>query len=391
MLEAVERYRLQPPAGRTPEQLGVFLKALTGIRDRLSLAICADAATFAATEEFTEEFAALTPGQWLQHNCHLASGEAWKAVTVGQQMASLPGSVAALTERRIGFEHLALIASTANLVSLSNTASAFQEGPLLKQAARHSVARFRVDCAHARHAADAAAVLLEYHDAVEARRLELIVHGDGSVALDGLLPPEQGAKLRLVLAPLIGRISPDDIRTVKQRRHDALMEVIDQVLRTGFTARPGIGPVPQLHVTASLETLLGQAGASAGELDLSIPLPAATVQRLACEGSVSRVLLDAESLAFDVGRARRMPATATRVAIANRDRGCVWPGCNRPASMTKPHHLEHWGKGGDNHGSLCDHHHFLVHEGGYGIFPLEGEWVVIPPDPGWRPPIRAPG
>jgi HNH endonuclease len=29
-----------------------------------------------------------------------------------------------------------------------------------------------------------------------------------------------------------------------------------------------------------------------------------------------------------------------------RDQGCVWPGCDRPASFTSGHHLAHWIHGG---------------------------------------------
>ncbi|HYA00677.1 MAG TPA: HNH endonuclease signature motif containing protein [Candidatus Binatia bacterium] len=48
----------------------------------------------------------------------------------------------------------------------------------------------------------------------------------------------------------------------------------------------------------------------------------------------------------DVGRTRRVPGAATRRALLARDAGCVWPGCDRPVTLTEAHHLTHWARGG---------------------------------------------
>ncbi|HEY8755920.1 MAG TPA: HNH endonuclease signature motif containing protein [Candidatus Dormibacteraeota bacterium] len=37
---------------------------------------------------------------------------------------------------------------------------------------------------------------------------------------------------------------------------------------------------------------------------------------------------------------------ATRAALNFRDKGCRWPGCDRPASWTAAHHVIHWAQGG---------------------------------------------
>ena len=49
------------------------------------------------------------------------------------------------------------------------------------------------------------------------------------------------------------------------------------------------------------------------------------------------------------------------------------------------HHLRHWAHGGGtclaNLVSLCEGHHWLVHEGGYALAVRRpGEWVLISPD-----------
>ena len=63
-----------------------------------------------------------------------------------------------------------------------------------------------------------------------------------------------------------------------------------------------------LLLTASVETVMGLEGAPGGDLEFGGVVPAATVQRLACDASIRRVLLGPDSLAIDVGRARRVPS-----------------------------------------------------------------------------------
>ena len=144
------------------------------------------------------------------------------------------------------------------------------------------------------------------------------------------------------------------------------------------------GQRPHLQVTTSPETLLGLAGAPAGELEFSLPIAASTVQRLACDSSVVRILLGSDSAVIDVGRARRLPAGPTRRALRARDGGCVWPGCDRPASWCVAHHLVFWGHQGKtdlkNLALLCYRHHWKVHEGGWELVRTdEGTILTVPP------------
>jgi hypothetical protein len=74
---------------------------------------------------------------------------------------------------------------------------------------------------------------------------------------------------------------------------------------------------------------------------------------------------------LDVGRRTRTVPPAIRTALVVRDRGCAFPGCDRPPSWTDAHHLEHWADGGptalDNLVLLCRRHHRAVHEGGWRL------------------------
>jgi hypothetical protein len=98
---------------------------------------------------------------------------------------------------------------------------------------------------------------------------------------------------------------------------------------------------------------------------------------------VTRVVFGADSAVLDVGRATRVPATATRRAVQARDRGCVWPGCHRPASWGEVHHLRHWAQGGStdlaNLVTICRAHHWKVHEGGWRLIRTDEGVVALPP------------
>jgi hypothetical protein len=119
------------------------------------------------------------------------------------------------------------------------------------------------------------------------------------------------------------------------------------------------------------------------------------VERLACDCSVTRILLGSDSMVIDVGRAKRVISGPQRKALNARDKGCVWPGCDRPASWTSGHHLVHWfrGGGGDlpNLALLCYRHHWLVHEGNWQMVRTEdGGILTVPPTLTFGPSPRGP-
>ena len=140
---------------------------------------------------------------------------------------------------------------------------------------------------------------------------------------------------------------------------------------------------------------MGLRGASGGDLEFGGVVAAATVQRLACDAGIRRVLLGPESAVIDVGRSLRLPSGATRDALRARDQGCVWPGCSRTVAWTNAHHVIHWGHGGDtnldNLVLLCYRHHWMAHEGGWHVVRQDGRRILaIPPTPPSRTWTRAP-
>jgi hypothetical protein len=163
-------------------------------------------------------------------------------------------------------------------------------------------------------------------------------------------------------------------------------------LDTGLIPQQG-SQRTHLMVTATLETLRGLPGAAAADMELSIPISSKTVERLACDASITRIVLGSDSTVIDVGRAKRTISGPARKALNIRDEHCTWPGCERPASWSAGHHLVHWIHGGSNEPAnlalLCYRHHWKVHEGNWQIVRGDdGRMLTVPPTITFGPPER---
>lgn len=319
---------------------------------------------------------------WIRHSTRTSGAVASRALAVGRMEHRITDSTEAMLEGRIGFGHLALVASTLEGLAAAGREHHLDEERLLQQAEEHSVGRFSHDCVQARHMADAEAMKGEHRERIRNRRLEFIPCGDGGVAIRALLDEVGGATLRTALEPLARPNGFGDSRTRERRLADALIELASHVLDQGSLPKHH-SQRPHLQVTASVETLMGLAGAPAAELEFSTPITAEALRRIACDSSLFRVLVSAESAVLDVGRARRMPSAGTRRAVAARDQHCVWPGCDRRAYWSSFHHVQHWGENGPTElGNVvlcCYRHHELVHEGGWKMVRTDEGVVVVPP------------
>ncbi len=96
-----------------------------------------------------------------------------------------------------------------------------------------------------------------------------------------------------------------------------------------------------------------------------------TMLRELCDTTVQRLIVGPDSQPLDIGRATRTIPAQLRTALHVRDRGCVFPGCDRPPGWTEAHHIETWTAGGEtslqNLALLCSMHHHLIHTGTWTI------------------------
>ncbi|QUQ66044.1 HNH endonuclease signature motif containing protein [Kutzneria sp. CA-103260] len=212
-----------------------------------------------------------------------------------------------------------------------------------------------------------------------AREFHYTNRRDGSMVFRGKFDPESGATLEAMLSPLAKPASASDTRTTAQRQGDALAEIID--LAAGSDSLPDEGgEKPHLALTMPLADFLAQRGTA--EMDGSGPLNAASARRIACDSTVLRVVLGAQSQPLDIGRATRTIPTQIRRALIIRDRGCAFPGCHRRPRQCHAHHVIHWADGGptstDNLVLLCGQHHRLIHHSHWSVKINDGA-----PEFGW--------
>jgi uncharacterized protein DUF222/HNH endonuclease len=199
------------------------------------------------------------------------------------------------------------------------------------------------------------------------RRVDVFPAADGMVRVNGDLDPESGSSVISALGAIVDRElrNGPDPRTPAQRRADALVEICS-AWRGSQDRGAGPGDRPELTVIVDLQALGGSAEGRC-ELPEVGPITPETARRIACDASVSRVITSGPSEPLDVGRRTPVVPASLRRAIAVRDRGCRFPGCDRPAGWCDAHHVVHWADGGETNLSnlvlLCRSHHRMAHQG----------------------------
>ncbi len=344
----------------------VAAEKLIDLEHRISL-LQLEAAKVAAElahTDYADRHGFNSTGDWMRFNCHLIAMTAWDRIAVGRTLAGMPESHQAMQAGEIGYAHLTVMARTAEAVG-----EAFNEKKLLKLARENSPGGFFRKCEHYRHAVDAKRYAAEQAEQTEQRKLNFSTAEGGWMWISCVLDPIGGAAVRTAIEALARPSGAHDYRDREQRLADALVEL----------ATSGGNQRVQMQVTSSLETLVGLVGAPGAEAEFSLPISSTTVQRWACDCSITRVLMQ-DSVVIDVGRAERTIKGPKRRALNARDQHCQWAECERPASWCDGHHILHWAHGGgdelENLVLLCGRHHWKVHEGGWQLVKTDDGRIV---------------
>jgi hypothetical protein len=317
---------------------------------------------------------------WLSRLCGMSATSTADRLCVGTQLESLPKIAEALRTGEISYQSTSVLCHLRD--QLGDKRDLFVEDEMLEHARNHSVASLRYLCRYARHVADPDGFFNEAEADFTLRRLDINQMRDGMYCVDAILDPEAGAALKTALDSLAKRRGQEDDRSHKQRMADSVSELVHHALDEGRLPRRN-GVRPHVSLTTTIEGLKNEVGAPPADLELSLPISTRTLERIACDCTMSRVLL-ADSIVIDVGRATRVVSAPMRRALHRRDRGCRWPGCDRQVNWSTPHHIVAWARGGPNKLPnlvlLCYFHHRLVHEGGWQVVKAGREFRFIPPD-----------
>jgi hypothetical protein len=389
------------------------LLVLRGLMDRLEgqwLAELAavDARGAAGAEQGVQAGATAA---WLRRRLRMGAGAAAGLVRTARALyrGPLTGTAEALAEGAISPAHAQVLAHGTHDVPAHVAAEA--EPVLVAAARRLDPPRLRRAVAQLRGVADPDGAGDQAERRHQQRGAVAGTDLGGMVAVNGLLDPEAGQMLVAALEPLARPQDSQDPRSASQRRADALVELARRNLEGGQLPQSG-GVRPQLTVTVDLDSLLGPGGLG-GDAGWVGPLEPETCRRLACDGAVTRVLVTRHPISqggdgglaarlraaarllppalggaptqpLEVGRTSRVVTAAQRAALAVRDGGCVFPGCDRPPAWCEAHNLRHWLHGGPtdlaNLALLCQAHHRAVHEGGWRLArDPDGRLAAIPP------------
>jgi hypothetical protein len=360
---------------------------------------------------------------WLRHRLRMGAGAAHSAVRTARALfrGPLPETAQALTNGELSVAHAQVLAHGTHDLPTHTTAEA--EPVLVEAARRLDPGRLRQVVGHLQLVADPDRADHQTQRRHGRRGLWLAATLDNMVAVDGLLEAEAGQTLLAALEPLARPTTANDPRSGSQRQADALCELARRSLEGGRLPQTG-GARPQLTVVVDLDSLQGGNRPSlGGHTDLGALDPEGC-RRLACDSAVTRVLITrhpthrhedpcrdhedpngdrslvarlqtaaallppvlggAPSQPLDIGRTSRVVTPTQRVALAVRDGGCVFPGCDRPLSWCEAHHLIHWLDGGPtdlaNLILLCRAHHRAVHDGGWQLARQpDGHLIATPP------------
>jgi hypothetical protein len=313
---------------------------------------------------------ALSPKTWLAHRAPIGIAEAARLVKTAGLVEDHDEIAEALADGDIAVPHVEAVAKVISRgrekVLPDHVAN------LVEQARRLDIGDFSWVMRHWASIADDELAGDAFEEKLERRHLHASTTLDGWVVGDFMLDPVAGQSLITAvdhLAPPDPEDTPDGPRTLAQRRADGLADLAGRFLQGD---RPGGNP-PNLTVVVDHDALHGDTTSLQRrcELEDNGPIGRGPLGLLACDCTVSRIVMQGDSVVMDMGRKVRVATPAQRRGVTVRDRHCRFPGCDRRAGWCDLHHVRSWLDGGptdvDNLILLCRRHHTLVHNSRWTI------------------------
>jgi hypothetical protein len=216
------------------------------------------------------------------------------------------------------------------------------------------------------------------------RGLTVAQRVDGSAHVEGELTAPCAEALLTVLDAL-AKPAPEadgskDARTPAERRHDGLLDGLNRLLRDGGLPATG-GVKATVLLTITQEQVRERAGLVTTGHGAIISLRQAL--SIATDAEVVPIVFGSAREVAAYGSGHRIATAAQRQALAARDRGCSFPGCDVPPAWTEAHHVIEFQSGGatsvDNLALLCGYHHREFEKIGWSCQMINGR-------PHWTPP-----
>ncbi|QYG94583.1 DUF222 domain-containing protein [Iamia sp. SCSIO 61187] len=355
---------------------GDALEEALYLRDRLDAKISQAVGSFEATNEYDTADGCPTMATWLRVKGRMTAHDAQRTAKTARRLGHLPILQTAWLDGSVSGGHVAAVVANLN----DRTAPLFQdeEANLVRVLGEldvtGAVVAMKTWAAHAKEIVD------DGHegepDPDRSAHLSPTLNGG---RLDANLEPEAFHAAQAALRLVMGKRGEDDERTPAQRRHDGLAEIFNHFLDHQHDHKGGRHR-PHVNITIGLESLIE--GKGQGSFDDGTPVDAHTARRLACDANIHRVITKADGTVLDYGRSTRTIPAPLFQALCIRDKGCRFPGCDRPAHRTDGHHVAEWIA---HHGPtnprnlvlLCRYHHGVVHRPGWTIELMPDATVIV--------------
>lgn len=349
------------PTSVQPEALGEHLVEVQSMIDHLQGVASEWTGSFAQAGGY-EQAGSPTLAAWMRQHLRHTPAEARRRVRAARTLQDLLATRAALSAGRIA--HVDAIAM--GVAQLGSASIAAVEPIILEVAETCDADAVKTTIARVRDTLDPDAADAAYVRTLDRRDLRVSAVGDGYLA-SGFLDPETGALFQEVLYSAAKPTDKDDRRTAGQRRVDGLRDLCRSILDHGRPSDRGLRP--HLFVTTSAERLKGGDAASPAELHGFGAISDLLLSKLACDCSLTPVLVDGDgpqANVLDVGRTVRLATLKQRQAIHVQQGGvCFAPGCTN--THLEIHHLVAWTRGGPtdmaNLRGYCTRCHHLIHLG----------------------------
>lgn len=313
----------------------------------------------------------LSSAKWFSSSTGGAQASSRRMVELGKTLRGFPLFAKALHDDKVSVDHVHVLAMASNPRNRAFLKSA--EDRLVSIAIDHTVEQWRKEL---RALIDQAA-----NDDKQPERPQrdneasiifdetgrLVIRGEffGSAAVNLLQVLNDETSRQLRRARSQKKESGLDIPPHKFLRGHALAELLQRGAKTSSRNKGAtqailvLDPRTKLHPVRTLD---------------GHDVDPATAMTMLCGAEITPLHVDHRGIPLNYGRKLRFASKAQQRALAIRDGGCVFPGCDIPSTWCIAHHVITWTKQKGptdmhNLALLCEYHHGLVHS---------NEWDMVP-------------
>lgn len=366
------------PVELTDGEVAEGLVELIALSGRVQAALARFADSFDTRRLASVDGIRSTAG-WVAGRTELARPAASVAVAVGRGLRHCPVVDAAARSGRLGAAKVRLLLDARRGLEAEfaehEQALVDAVAPLTVEEARRRIERWR-EIMRATVGDDGPSPA----DDTDANAIHLSSTFQNRWRLDGDLDSATGDAIDTALDDWIdrqirlGNLDPTD-RKRSSLRAEALAALLGLGVDSGGQRRQARADI---RLTWDAADLLGKPVADLAELahrrcltDRGTTMSTAAAHLALCNAEVTDVLvhfgLDGSRTVLGVTHTRRRPTQRERAALAERDQGCVFPGCDAPVGWCDAHHTVPYEIGKRTKLSelvlLCPHHHRQVHRG----------------------------